>query len=810
MTEPSFSVNDRRGNNRTQSGLFVGNQNTLDSEVKRLKQAGYPGLPKSETRARSEAITARTAVENRSLISAMERRRQATANRMRLEGQSLIRTAGGFGGTQGAGSNIQMALPKVRQPMSTLVDKQIPFDISNPEELKEIRRWARLFYTTHDLVPLLVDIYAKFPLIGLEFTSDDNQLVEFWNNLFFNELDYETFLPEQLGREFHISGEVTTLTQFNEELGTWASEEVLDPDLIRVSHSIFLKEERVQLMPKAMVDQLRMGPMGKEMTNETPSEKLERNREWRQLLKYFPEVIDAANSNDGIDISDALVSRIVNKTIPWADRGTPHMLRSFRTLMMEESLNAAQDAIADRLYAPLILAKLGVPNLGDGQPWIPDQSDLDAARNDLQMAIASDFRLFVTNFAIDVTNAFGREVVPRFDADYDRIEAKLLQAWGIGQALIMGGTGGGGTYASSAINREFVTQMMMNFQKHVKQHIIKRMEPVAEAQEFYEYEQGTFVPGLKRSPVWKEIMRVDEETGERHKVKVPKLKLADINFATLNLRDEAQERQFLQNLRQAGVPLSDRSMMVNIDVRFEDELSEFTNENFKKHMAQSQEMQKVVHTCKMESTPVPPEVIQYFAASDAFLLQHEQRMLAQEQANIAAAQVEMANEQTRTQFDQIHQNGAGGGMPAPPNGQPSGDASGPQAGSNRLPPVEIPRNNQSRPAESDEMQATAAKDGKRSSILTRGPSSYGRSHFATAEQVEAAIRRREIHSNPTPEVEDLVYSDHFWSITGLEGHEGEVQADWGDIKNGADTPTKKILEEALEIYEMLTGASPQW
>ena len=45
--------------------------------------------------------------------------------------------------------------------------------------------------------------------------------------------------------------------------------------------------------------------------------------------------------------------------------------------------------------------------------------------------------------------------------------------------LASGGTGG--AYASSALNREFVTQMMVGFQNSLRRHIVKRAEVIAEA-----------------------------------------------------------------------------------------------------------------------------------------------------------------------------------------------------------------------------------------------------------------------------------------------------------------------------------------
>jgi hypothetical protein len=681
------------------------------------------------------------------------RRMTTDMNRQRLNNQ---RTA----------ANLQMAIPKQRVPMGSLMDKGIPFNIEDPKELAEARKLCRLFYRTHDLVPLLVDIYARFPVIGLEFECKDSLIENFYTEMFLSDLNYGEFLPDSVGREYFTVGEVTALGHFNESLGVWSSEEIIDPEMIRVTKSIFVEQERVQLLVKDLVERLRNGPQGQPDIEESPSERFERNyqyccspetkvltaaMEWvpvrslqlgdkivgfdefapggrgnsrhfretevtatsiisapmfdvvtdgpvvtctgahmwlakhktrdyawirtdqlqfgdkirylgewdyennsdvgyvagifdgeghfsngtlafaqrpgpvldkavdiltqykfnlritnvtggcklvrvlggipeiaravgifrpvrltpkfyawlddkamagssfrpvvvqsvtsagmgdvvalatstktlmaagmfshnTQLVKNYPEFIKAAAQDDGLDISEALVSRIVNKAAHWDMRGTPHLMRSFRTLMMEESLNAAQDAVCDRLYAPLILATLGIENLGDGEPWIPDSSDLDNVRDDMQAALSADFKLMVHNMGLKVESVFGRESCPRFDNDYERIDAKLLQAWGIGEALIAGGSGG--PYASSALNREVCEQLMFGFQNKIRRHIVKRMMVIAEAQEHFDYE----LKGGYRRPLYREVVHEDPETGEEYVKREPKLLIPEIHF----------------------------------------------------------------------------------------------------------------------------------------------------------------------------------------------------------------------------------------------------------------------------------------
>ena len=494
------------------SFLHTGGAN-WSNEVSKLRKMGA-SMPNSPTQARTEAMNMQAAINNRSLTASMNRSRMAN-----YRGRQF---------TAFQGSNMQIALPKVRQPLGTLADKGIPFNVDDENELRDIRRWSRLFYATHDLVPLLIDIYSKFPIVGLELDSKDPLIKKFYEDMFLGELNYLEFLPDQLAREYFTVGEVTSLAHFNESLGVWSSEEILNPDMLKVSRSLFVQQDRVQLLVKDLVDNLRQGPEGTGgmgNTDETPSERLQRNKEYQDLIRHYPEIIQAAAQNDGLDISDALISRIVNRSTPWAKRGTPHLLRSFRTLMAEESLNAAQDAVADRLYAPLVLATLGIEDMGDGEPWIPDQSELDDARDDLQAALAADFRLMVHNFGLKVENVFGRESVPNLDADFERVQTKLLQAWGIGEALISGGTGG--AYASSALNREFVTQIMTGFQNSLKRHMIKRAEVIAEAQGHYDYD----LKGGVRVPIYREIVETDPETGEEYIRKVPKLLIPDVKFS---------------------------------------------------------------------------------------------------------------------------------------------------------------------------------------------------------------------------------------------------------------------------------------
>lgn len=557
----------------------------VNEELSTLRARGM-SLPRDGRRAAQAAADLRSTVSDSNLSSFLAETRQRNitlASQMGSPNTGIRKQASG---------DMMLAFPKSREPLGSMIAKGIPWQTGEEKERLTIRQWTRAFYATHYLVSLCVDAYCRFPIQGIEFSCKDSDLVKFHEQQFMEMLNYDTFLID-VGREFWTVGEVNTLANFNESLGVWDAEEIINPDDLQVRYSPFERDWRYKLkVPQYL----------KDLQNDQDT-----RWEYDLLREEYPEIIQAIQKDEGLDVSNILLKRIVNKMTPWDLYGTPHMLRTFEQLMMEQSLNAAQDAVADRLYAPLILAKLGVEDIdGSGTPWIPDAGERDSLRNDLNMALAADFRLLVHHFGLDIENVFGREAMPKLGEDYDRIERKLLQAWGIGEALVSGGTGA--PYASSALNQEFVTQLMSSWQKWIKKHYIERAKIVAEAQGHFDYESA----GGVRVPIMEEVLEVDED-GKEYIRKRPKLLIPELKFATINLRDENVERQFLQTLKMSGVPISDQAMMVNIPIEFDEELDRVEEEKLKKSLKEARFNKKLYDLLVMQGLPIPPELAQMMA-----------------------------------------------------------------------------------------------------------------------------------------------------------------------------------------------------
>lgn len=585
------------------------NTSRLDAQVQNLKKRGV-SLPSNPNRAAAEAATlhrmARTPGELKAVMAATqrgstpsiremdrntelirkmgaERRAGSSPSRAPAPWAKPTRTAG-----VGGGGDVAAAIPRFYDPLEYWDITGLPWNMADEGHRHKLHKWLRLYYATHYLVPILIDIFTRFPLVGMEVESKDQKLADFYEDLFMNKLDYPNFLVS-LGREYWTVGESFPLGSFDEDLGVWEREELLNPEDIVIKNFPMLGSKQMYIVPPDYLKKL--------AKEKSPA------KEYKQLEINFPELIPYLLKNEHIPVSSVLLKQVANKLTDWDDHGTPILLRGLRTLMHEEKLTASQDAIAERLYSPFILAKLGIMDLGDGQPpWIPEPEELEMVRDDIDVALSSDFRLMVHHFGIDVENVFGREQMPRLGDDFDRIERRLMQIFGVNPSLLSAGNATQ-PYASSALQAEFLNQILRTFQGYLKAHFEERAYVVAEAQEHYDYEMR----GSTKIPLYEEVVVYDEEGNKTIETR-PKLLIPELTFQTLDLRDEATERQFMQVLRAGGVPISDRRLMVGVGFEPEDEVDKYNEELVKKTVKNQEAKFKAYTILRERNLPIPPDL----------------------------------------------------------------------------------------------------------------------------------------------------------------------------------------------------------
>lgn len=481
-----------------------------------------------------------------------------------------------------------MARPRYYDPIRSYSLVGIPFQMQLEAERVKIRQWCRFYMMTHHLIPTAVEIFARFPLIGYENVCKDTAIKDFYDELYLDEssgLNYKNFLV-QLGLEYWTCGEAFAFGDWSDDLGVWTSEQLMDPDLIKVEYFSFLKTRAYEMK---IPEHLR-----KLVQEKKPKQ------EYEILSSQFGDMIPSIMKNEPIPIDSDLMRQIRCGGAEWETHGVPILMRAFRQLMLEEKLNMSQMAIAERMYLPLLVGKMGSAGYGpENNVWIPTTDQLGSLRDDIELAMSSDFRFMATHWAVDFQNVFGREVVPDMTADFDQIEKRILAVFGISESLISGQSST--PYASTALNADFLNQRLKSYQDEIKTHVKERYRAVAAAQGFYDYEKK----GNRLVPLFIEEVVYNPETGEKRKELKRKLLYPDPIMRILDLRDEATQRDFLFKLRENGVPIADSTLMIGVEFDFDDELEKRLEQERSKIIAQQQSNKQLYNELKEAGLPIP-------------------------------------------------------------------------------------------------------------------------------------------------------------------------------------------------------------
>jgi hypothetical protein len=689
---PEFSISDKRSSART-PGLIVPTAAQTTAALRgRLPRDGVavPGLGDT----------------NR--LSRQGRGSHDELTEMRLNRRVALRKQG----AATSGADVMMATGRPRDPMFYWRNNNVPYDVTRDDELRKIRAFCRLLYLTHPVIAGCIDVFSKFPLQGMELSVKDEQLKDFYTNLFFDEdgLDYEEYLLD-VSREKWLVGEAFPLGSWNENLGVWDDEELLNPDDVEIERSPFLKEPRYLIrLPETLRKVIQ-----------------ERSPRWEYdaLMRSYPELQAYSSENALMPVSNILLRQLKFKGDTFHKRGLPILLRGFRAVVQEEMLNSALDAIADRLYTPLILAKLGASatDLGTEQPWVPTPGDLEDFNESLDAALAGDFRVLVHHFATDMAPVFGRENMPDLTGDFDRIEDRLLQVFGLSRTML-NGADSGETYAADALNRDIVTELLTHHQRQLKNFFRSRALIVAEAQEHFDYD----VRNGKRYVKMEEILEVDEETGEERIIEQPKLLVPELAFSTMTLQDEQQERQFLEALNESGVPVPIHKRILGTGVDFDEMIEQRSTEQVALAVAEQETRKETYKALRDAGLPIPQDLLDDFRPKAAQA--QEPAAGAQEEPLAGLGMDPLANpalNPSPADFAQGDEDAASQPMPGMPMGQVI-----------MMPNQAIPQPGDQRPPESDEQRAGMPKPAMLKAGLDRrkGIREATREHYVAPDNSE--------------------------------------------------------------------------
>lgn len=506
------------------------------------------------------------------------------------------------GGIYSVGGDVAYAMPRIWDPsmygMAGNTRSMSGFDILRFDEDAEVRRHVLLglrnIFKTHGTARACLEVYSRYPLQGLTLQHSNSEYERFFTELFLEDLEYEAFLTD-VGKSFWMDGTAFIYGNWSDELGLWVGEDLLDPLCMDVKRIPFMSEDSIYLVPNDDMKQLASG----------------QSPEGRMFRQKFPDMAKAISRGDDIPMSSDRVTMIANKDRPSDLWGTPVMLRCWNVLRLEDRMNSAMQATADRLYAPLVMFTVG-GTLPDGTQYIPSAGALEAFRANLDAALSSDFRAIVTHAGVQSQEVIRSDRISNFKNDMEMYDDRVFMAWGLSPSILKPQNS---NYATTALEFQLVSQMMASYQKVLISIYNKQAAFVAEAHEIYEYEKkGDDIQTIyELREVW------DESAGDGEGAfvvkKVPKLAIPKMTMNTINFRDEQKEREFLQALKQQGIPIADDDIAIGVDIDLEDSAEKHITETKKKKLDESRMNLAIFRAALEQDLPIPPDVKTYMESA---------------------------------------------------------------------------------------------------------------------------------------------------------------------------------------------------
>lgn len=468
-------------------------------------------------------------------------------------------------------------------------------DINTSKEYREyLQALCRLYYDIHPTVGGCVDVFATLPIQGMDIKcSKDASYENFFKDVFLNQLDYDTKLRE-IGKEFFTIGECFTLSEWDDDLKIYVDEDVVHPSNFNVSRVPLTNEIIFELLPSDEMKRL--------VTTQQPKEAYE------LFKKSYGNIFNDITTGQNIPISSDRIDHLVRKSTASDLRGTPLLKRAIRWLQYEDRIDAAMKAVADRLYAPLTVFQIGMPDIGDGESWIPTPDKIEEFREELDSALVADFRAIITPYNITANEIVGGKNFNTFKSDRDMIDEKIYQSFGLSADIFK--NDGTSTYASTAIRMELASQVLSTYQRDIINHYKRRAEVVARENEFYDYE----IVGEKRKIIEDE-MTIIGESGKPEVIKQPRLLVPQLTFRSVNFRDENAQKAYLLSLRDAGVPIPTSELLVNVDLAWDDLLERDKKEKIEKSLYEAKTIKAIAKACVDQNLPIPADIVAAMAAS---------------------------------------------------------------------------------------------------------------------------------------------------------------------------------------------------
>ena len=381
-------------------------------------------------------------------------------------------------------------------------DVPLPFVLLNennggifywPVTLKEKYSWYRFFAKEDPIVGAAIDLQIELPLSKIMLKMPrvkDKELKEKILSKYENVMNKLNLFSkmQNILREYLVIGNSFNFLEWDEENKEWSKMIQLIPEEVDVTTLPLSDYSLIKYKPEVLVRLIKKIDVDFENVNSIEELKdLVTEEEFlsissvplemlKQLYKDGAVVIDSDPYVNGTDQIGSFVHHFARSKQEYEDYGASILERVLNPLILRELFKNTQVGPATRNMTPK--NKISAPGITPSQ--------LEELREQIDLSYLNPDYAIVTNFDWSWEQIGSEHRLLDLSREYENIDQQLYSALGVTKELLTGE----GMYSGSKISVEILNTRCLLIREMFQEFIEKRLfEPMAEANEFYEYDK---------------------------------------------------------------------------------------------------------------------------------------------------------------------------------------------------------------------------------------------------------------------------------------------------------------------------------
>lgn len=343
----------------------------------------------------------------------------------------------------------ELPLSKVRLGMPKAKNREMAL-----AAMRFCEKWAKRV----SLLQRLIEIVHEYNLIGEVFLFAEDATARMPQEVTHESsyiLDDEGAREEWVERE---DADERASKWLKKHYKGWTGLTILPPEQVHMQSFNFTREKLMELIPDSKTKDL----VGKADSSDNRAKKI--------VASMDPEVVEAIREGRNVFLNTdpyagSFVHYLARKRSPYATRGVSLLERCIRTLVYMDKLRQANTSIASRHMTPIRV--VWAENM--------DAQDVEALREQVDMALADPDFSIVANFEINWTEHGSNQRLLELTSEYDLVSRMLYAGLGVTESLLSGES----SYSGDRINLEVINTRYMlmreTLQELVEEQLFKPM-----------------------------------------------------------------------------------------------------------------------------------------------------------------------------------------------------------------------------------------------------------------------------------------------------------------------------------------------